>query len=109
MTKTSLDKSRIKILLLESIHPSAVERFQQDGYTTIETHQKSLAGPALLEAASDAYFVGIRSTTQLTREFFESAARLTGVGCFCIGTNQVDLTTAEERGIPVFNAPFSNT
>src|SRR6202008_4116111 len=54
-------------------------------------------------------FIGIRSATQLGGEFFEKAARLTGVGCFCIGTNQVDLAAAEERGIPVFNAPFSNT
>jgi D-3-phosphoglycerate dehydrogenase len=109
MTKTSLDKSKIKILLLEGIHPSAVEKFRQDGYDNIECHQKSLVGPALEEAAADAYFVGIRSATQLERGFFENAARLTGVGCFCIGTNQVDLAAAEERGIPVFNAPFSNT
>ena len=109
MTKTSLDKSKIKILLLEGIHPSAVEKFRQDGYDNIECHQKSLTGPALEDAAADAYFVGIRSATQLERAFFESASRLTGVGCFCIGTNQVDLPAAEERGIPVFNAPFSNT
>jgi D-3-phosphoglycerate dehydrogenase len=109
MTKTSLDKSKIKILLLEGIHPSAVEKFRQDGYDNIECHQKSLTGAALEEAAADAYFVGIRSATQLKRAFFESASRLTGVGCFCIGTNQVDLSAAEERGVPVFNAPFSNT
>ena len=109
MTKTSLDKSKIKILLLEGIHPSAVEKFRQDGYDNIECHQKSLTGAALEQAAADAYFVGIRSATQLQRAFFESASRLTGVGCFCIGTNQVDLAAAEERGIPVFNAPFSNT
>jgi D-3-phosphoglycerate dehydrogenase len=109
MTKTSLDKSKIKILLLEGIHPSAVEKFRQDGYCNIECHQKSLTGSALREAAADAYFVGIRSATQLERDFFECASRLTGVGCFCIGTNQVELTAAEDRGIPVFNAPFSNT
>jgi D-3-phosphoglycerate dehydrogenase len=109
MTKTSLDKSKIKILLLEGIHASAAEKFRQDGYDNIECHQKSLTGSALEEAAGDAYFVGIRSATQLERGFFESASRLTGVGCFCIGTNQVDLSAAEERGIPVFNAPFSNT
>uniref|UniRef100_Q01U07 D-3-phosphoglycerate dehydrogenase n=1 Tax=Solibacter usitatus (strain Ellin6076) TaxID=234267 RepID=Q01U07_SOLUE len=109
MTKTSLDKSKIKILLLEGIHPSAVEKFRQDGYDNIECHQKSLTGSALEEAAADAYFVGIRSATQLERAFFENASRLTGVGCFCIGTNQVNLSAAEERGVPVFNAPFSNT
>jgi len=109
MTKTSLDKDKIKILLLEGIHPSATEKFQADGYRNIEYHQKALRPAELESAAADAYFVGIRSATQLGREFFESASRLTGVGCFCIGTNQVDLLAAEERGIPVFNAPFSNT
>ena len=109
MTKTSLDKSKIKILLLEGIHPSAVDRFASDGYTNIEQHRKSLSAPELERAAADAYFIGIRSATQLEREFFDNASRLTGVGCFCIGTNQVDLAAAEERGIPVFNAPFSNT
>jgi len=109
MTKTSLDKSKIKILLLEGIHPSAGEKLRVDGYTNIETHQKALRPEELERAAADAYFVGIRSATQLGREFFANASRLTGVGCFCIGTNQVDLAAAEERGIPVFNAPFSNT
>ena len=109
MTKTSLDKSKIKILLLEGIHPSAAEKLQADGYTNIESHRKALRREELANLAADAYFVGIRSATQLDREFFENAARLTGVGCFCIGTNQVDLAAAEERGIPVFNAPFSNT
>jgi D-3-phosphoglycerate dehydrogenase len=109
MTKTSLDKSKIKILLLEGIHSSAAEKFQADGYSNIEYHQKALRSEELASAAADAYFVGIRSATQLDREFFDSASRLTGVGCFCIGTNQVDLAGAEERGVPVFNAPFSNT
>ena len=109
MTKTSLDKSKIKILLLEGIHPSAAEKLQADGYTNIESHREALPREELANLAADAYFVGIRSATQLDREFFENAARLTGVGCFCIGTNQVDLAAAEERGIPVFNAPFSNT
>ena len=77
--------------------------------TTSSATRNPSPGAALEEAAADAYFVGIRSATQLERGFFESASRLTGVGCFCIGTNQVDLAAAEERGIPVFNAPFSNT
>ncbi|MDG4596488.1 MAG: phosphoglycerate dehydrogenase [Candidatus Contendobacter sp.] len=109
MSKTSLDKSKIKILLLEGIHPSAVEAFQADGYTNIESHPKALAEPKLLDAIADSYFVGIRSATQLTARIFENAPRLIGVGCFCIGTNQVDLDAAQERGVPVFNAPFSNT
>ncbi len=109
MTKTSLDKSKIKILLLEGIHASAVETFQADGYTNVESHPKALAEPQLLEIIGDAYFVGIRSATRLTAKVFERARRLISVGCFCIGTNQVDLDAAQERGVPVFNAPFSNT
>ena len=109
MTATSLDKGKIKILLLEGVHSSGVEAFRRDGYSDIEQHPKALPREKLLESISDAYFVGIRSATQLTREVFDAAPRLIGVGCFCIGTNQVDLEAAQERGIPVFNAPFSNT
>jgi len=107
--RTSLDKQKIKIVLLEGIHASAVESFRADGYTNIEQHAGALAGARLRDAARDAYFVGIRSATQLEAGFFDEAPRLIGVGCFCIGTNQVDLAAAEGRGIPVFNAPFSNT
>src|SRR5271165_2309203 len=109
MQKTSLDKNKIKILLLEGIHPSAVELLRADGYTSLECHAKSLPRAQLVEAASEAYFIGIRSATQLTSEVLAGASRLTGVGCFCIGTDQVDLSAAKLRGIPVFNAPFSNT
>lgn len=109
MPKTSLDKSKIKILLLEGIHASAVETFQADGYSAIESHPKALAETHLLEAIRDAYVIGIRSATQLTAKVLENAPRLMGIGCFCIGTNQVDLEAAQSRGIPVFNAPFSNT
>ena len=109
MSKTSLDKSKIKILLLEGVHASAVEAFQADGYSTIEVHSKALPESQLLESIGDAYLVGIRSATQLSARVFEHAPRLIGVGCFCIGTNQVDLDAAQERGVPVFNAPFSNT
>ena len=107
--KTSLDKNRIKIVLLEGVHASAVEALHADGYSSVEQHTGALAGEKLREAARDAYFIGIRSATHLDAEFFQHAPRLIGVGCFCIGTNQVDLSAAEERGIPVFNAPFSNT
>jgi D-3-phosphoglycerate dehydrogenase len=109
MPKTSLDKTKIKILLLEGIHSSAAEALRADGYTGIEYHEKSLPEPQLLKSIGDTYFLGIRSATQLTAAVFERAPRLTGVGCFCIGTNQVDLEAAQQRGIPVFNAPFSNT
>ena len=109
MNKLSLDKSRIKIVLLEGIHDSAVRALAADGYTQVVRHARSLTGPALQEALADAHFVGIRSRTGLTEEVLAAAPKLTGVGCFCIGTNQVDLAAAARRGIPVFNAPFSNT
>jgi D-3-phosphoglycerate dehydrogenase len=109
LSPTSLDKNKIRVLLLEGIDPGAIELFRRDGYTDIEYHKKPLAEADLLEAVRDAYFIGIRSATHLTEKVFEAAPRLVGIGCFCIGTNQVNLKSAQERGIPVFNAPFSNT
>jgi D-3-phosphoglycerate dehydrogenase / 2-oxoglutarate reductase len=109
MQPNSLDKSKIKILLLEGVHPTAVEALKKDGYSDIDYHPKSLPEGKLIAALHDAYFVGIRSATQLTANVINSAEKLMGVGCFCIGTNQVDLDAAQQRGIPVFNAPFSNT
>jgi D-3-phosphoglycerate dehydrogenase / 2-oxoglutarate reductase len=106
---TSLDKRKIKVVLLEGVHPSAREAFEKDGYTNIFAHPKSLIGGALAAALQGAYFVGIRSATQLTAGVLERAPKLIAVGCFCIGTNQVDLECARRRGVPVFNAPFSNT
>jgi len=106
---TSLDKRKIKVVLLEGVHPSAREAFEKDGYTNIFAHPKSLIGGALAAALQGAYFVGIRSATQLTAGVLERAPKLIAVGCFCIGTNQVDLECARKRGVPVFNAPFSNT
>jgi D-3-phosphoglycerate dehydrogenase len=109
MSKTSLDKSKIKVLLLEGIHPSCVATLEADGYSQIEYHKKALPEDQLIEAIGDAYIVGIRSATHLTARVLENAPRLIAVGCFCIGTNQVDLDCAQQRAVPVFNAPFSNT
>ncbi|MGI1945658.1 phosphoglycerate dehydrogenase [Shewanella glacialipiscicola] len=109
MAKHSLDKDKIKILLLEGVHQSAVDVLERAGYTNIEYHKASLGDEALLESIKDAHFVGLRSRTQLTAEVLKRAEKLIAIGCFCIGTNQVDLATAESLGIPVFNAPFSNT
>lgn len=109
MSKTSLDKSKIRILLLEGVHQTAVDNFEKNGYTNIEYIKTSLPEDELKAKIADAHFVGIRSRTQLTEEIFEAAQKLIAVGCFCIGTNQVDLNAALVRGIPVFNAPFSNT
>ena len=109
MAITSLDKSKIKILLLEGVHQSAVDNFKAEGYTNIEYHAASLPEEQLKESIKDAHFVGIRSRTQLTEDVFDAAEKLVAVGCFCIGTNQVDLKAAMIRGIAVFNAPYSNT
>jgi D-3-phosphoglycerate dehydrogenase len=106
---TSLDKSRIKVVLLEGVHDRAVENFDRHGYRTVKRYKKALAGDELKDAIADAHFVGIRSRTRLTREVIASAPKLVTIGAFCIGTNQIDLDAAMMRGIPVFNAPFSNT
>ena len=109
MTKTSVDKAHLKFLLLEGIHPSAVKVLQAAGYSNIESISGALEGDALIDKIADAHFIGIRSRTQLTQHVFAHAHKLAAVGCFCIGTNQVDLNAAREKGIAVFNAPFSNT
>ena len=107
--RLSLERNKLKVVLLEGIHPSAVEAFTADGYTQIETHPQALEGQALIDAIADAHFVGLRSRTQLTAEVLEQAQKLVAVGAFCIGTNQIALDAAAKRGVPVFNAPFSNT
>ncbi len=109
MATTSLDKRKIKILLLEGVHASAVESFEASGYSNIEYLTTSLPDDELKAKISDAHFVGIRSRTQLTDDVFEAAEKLLAVGCFCIGTNQVDLEAATKHGVTVFNAPYSNT
>ena len=109
LSKTSLDKAKIKVVLLEGVHPTAVEAFKANGYSWIENHPKSLPPAELKAALADAYVVGIRSATNLTAELLEHAEKLICGGCFCIGTTQVDLDSAEKLGVPVFNAPFSNT
>ncbi|PHS61540.1 MAG: phosphoglycerate dehydrogenase [Thalassobium sp.] len=109
MAQTSLDKSKIKFLLLEGVHQSALETLNAAGYTNIEYLKTSLPDDELKARIKDAHFVGIRSRTQLTDEIFEAAEKLIAVGCFCIGTNQVDLKAATKRGVAVFNAPYSNT
>ncbi|MEZ2720750.1 phosphoglycerate dehydrogenase [Paenalcaligenes hominis] len=109
MSKTSLDKSKIRILLLEGVHQNAIKTFNAAGYTNIESISSALPESELKAKIADAHFVGIRSRTQLTKDVFDVAEKLVAVGCFCIGTNQVDLNAARERGIVVFNAPHSNT
>lgn len=107
--KTSFPKQDIRVLLLEGVSPSAVETFKAAGYSQIEYHEKSLPESELKRRIAEAHLVGIRSRTQLDAGVLESAKRLIAVGCFCIGTNQVDLAAAQDLGVPVFNAPYSNT
>ena len=107
--KTSIDKHKIRFLLLEGIDPSAIAVLQAAGYHQIESLPGSPSDEELRPKLADAHFVGIRSRTQLSAEVLAHAPKLIAVGCFCIGTNQVDLVAARQRGIAVFNAPFSNT
>lgn len=107
--KFSLNKNQIRILLLEGIHPSAVECFKKTGYTQVEYLKTALDEDELERKIKDAHIVGIRSRTQLTPEILRKAKKLFAIGCFSIGTNQVDTPAAKMMGIPVFNAPFSNT
>ena len=109
MSKLSLAKDRIPILLLEGVHANAVEHFREEGYTNVELLAGALSEAELTEKLKGVRMVGIRSRTQLTAAVLNAAPRLIAIGCFCIGTNQVDLTAAHENGVPVFNAPYSNT
>lgn len=109
MGKISLDKDKIRFLLLEGIHRSARDTLADAGYHNVESLKTALSGTELLEKSADVQFLGIRSRTKLDREFFEQCPKLIAVGCFCIGTNQVDLDAAQDHGVCVFNAPYSNT
>jgi D-3-phosphoglycerate dehydrogenase / 2-oxoglutarate reductase len=105
----AMPTSRINTLLLEGVNDSAVELFRNSKYSNVQRIPKALEGDALREAVKGIDLLGIRSRTQLTHDFFSDAHRLAAVGCFSVGTNQVDIDAARRRGIPVFNAPFSNT
>ena len=108
-TSTALNRADLKILLLEGVNDSAVELFANAGYANIERLPKALDPDELREAIKNVDLIGIRSRTQLTDDIFAASKRLIAVGCFSVGTNQVELDAARQRGIPVFNAPFSNT
>ncbi|MDO8416827.1 MAG: phosphoglycerate dehydrogenase [Agitococcus sp.] len=109
MSQLSLDKAKIRFLLLEGVHKNALDVLSNNGYTNIEYLRTALDEDALIAKIKDAHFVGIRSRTQITAKVLEAANKLIAIGCFCIGTNQVNLRGAMEKGIPVFNAPYSNT
>jgi D-3-phosphoglycerate dehydrogenase len=107
-SETSFPKDKINVVLLEGVHPFGAELLQKEGFQ-VELLPKALEGSALHKAVAGAHVLGIRSKTQVTAEVLAAAPKLLAVGCFCIGTNQVDLKTACDAGIPVFNSPFSNT
>lgn len=109
MRNFSLDKSKIKVLLLEGIHDNACNYFRENGYTNIECLNNALSGEELEKKLQDTHIIGIRSRTELRKGLLHKTPRLFAIGCFSIGTNQVDTQDAKMLGIPVFNAPFSNT
>lgn len=109
MTKLSLSKDKIQILLLEGIHDNAINELANRGYASVERLPHALDEAELLERIGSVHMLGIRSRTNLTAKVLEAASKLVTVGCFCIGTNQVDLKAARRLGVPVFNAPYSNT
>jgi D-3-phosphoglycerate dehydrogenase len=109
MKKFSLDKRKIRVLLLEGIHENTEHYFRDNGYTNLECYKEALPEKDLEEKLEKTHILGIRSRTELTASLLKKAPKLFAVGCFSIGTNQVDIGFARKQGIPVFNAPFSNT
>jgi len=109
LNATSFPKNKINILLLENINPGAIQAFKEHGYERITALKGALTEEELLARIDQVHILGIRSKTQVTARVLEAAEKLLAVGCFCIGTNQVDLTSAMRRGVAVFNSPYSNT
>ena len=107
--ETSYPKEKIRILLLENISDAAVQRFKDEGYTKVEKLTKALTEEELIKEIKNVHVLGIRSKTRITRKVLEAAEKLQAIGCFCIGVNQVDLAAATDKGVVVFNAPYSNT
>jgi len=109
MDATSYPKEKIKILLLENVSDTAVKNFTRSGYAEVEKLSRALPEDELIEAVRKTHLLGIRSKSQITKRVLAAAEKLQAIGCFCIGVNQVNLEAATERGIAVFNAPYSNT
>ena len=109
MIKYSLDKSKIKVLLLEGIHENALGVFRENGYSNIECLNGAFSGTELEKKLQETHIIGIRSRTEIRKSMLSWSSKLFAIGCFSIGTNQVDIRDAKLSGIPVFNAPFSNT
>jgi D-3-phosphoglycerate dehydrogenase / 2-oxoglutarate reductase len=109
LKNTSYPKEKINILFLENISDKAVKHFQEAGYSSVRKITGALSEEQLMKEVKDVHLLGIRSKTQITAKVLESAKKLQAIGCFCIGVNQVDLKTATQKGVVVFNAPYSNT
>ncbi|MCB2106868.1 MAG: phosphoglycerate dehydrogenase [Rhodobacteraceae bacterium] len=107
--KLSLPKDKIKVLLLENINKTALELFKRQGYRSVTVETGALDAENLKKRLKDVHILGIRSRTKLTKDVLQAGEKLLAVGCFCIGTNQVDTKAAKKLGVPVFNAPYSNT
>lgn len=107
--KTSYPKDKIKVLFLENISEAAVQYFKIQGYTDVRKVTGALSEEELIKAIKDVHILGIRSKTFISKKVLDSAKKLQAIGCFCIGTNQVDLKACKQKGIAVFNAPYSNT
>jgi len=107
--ETSYPRDKIKILLLENISDAAVEELRAAGYSDIKKIGGAMSEAELIEAVKGVHLLGIRSKTQITKNIIDAADKLIAIGCFCIGVNQVDLAAATEKGVAVFNAPYSNT
>ena len=108
-TQTSYPKDKIKILFLENISEAAIQLFRDNGYSDVRKIAGALSEEQLIQEVKDVHILGIRSKTQITSTILQHASKLQAIGCFCIGTNQVDLVAARKKGVVVFNAPYSNT
>ncbi|MFM7646362.1 MAG: phosphoglycerate dehydrogenase [Sphingomonadales bacterium] len=106
---TSYPKEKIKILFLENISDAAIKKFRSHGYTQVEKINRALSEEQLIETLKDVHILGIRSKTSITASVLDAAKKLQAIGCFCIGVNQIDLKAATQKGVAVFNAPYSNT
>jgi len=106
---TSYPKDRIKVLFLENISDKAVQYFKQQGYADVKKVAGALSEEELIKVIKDVHILGIRSKTFISRKVLDSAKKLQAIGCFCIGVNQVDLKACKQKGIAVYNAPYSNT
>lgn len=106
---TSFPKDRIKVLFLENISDKAVQYFKQQGYADVKKLSGALSEEELIKVIKDVHILGIRSKTFISKKVLDNAKKLQAIGCFCIGVNQVDLKACKQKGVAVYNAPYSNT